>query len=125
MASIAVHDTSQANRNNSNSLQCETDDTSLSGNSPTSAPSRSKIGFDDEEPFEPIAIVGFSLKFPQEATSPEAFWKMLVEKRCSMTEWPKERLNLDAFYHPDSNRPDTVRLSSLSYLDDPFESCCI
>ena len=61
---------------------------------------------------EPIAVVGFSLKFPQDATSPEAFWKMLMEKRCSMTEWPRERLNLDAFYHPDSSRPDTVLLCS-------------
>ena len=61
-----------------------------------------------EDSVEPVAIVGFSLKFPQDATSPEAFWNMLVQKRCSMTEWPKERLNLDAFYHPDGNRPDTV-----------------
>ena len=59
---------------------------------------------------EPIAVVGFSLKFPQEATSPDAFWDMMVEKRCAMTEWPKERLNLEAFYHPDTNRLDTVRI---------------
>ena len=57
---------------------------------------------------EPIAVVGFSIKFPQDATSHESFWKMLMEKRCSMTEWPQDRLNLDAFYHPDSSRPDTV-----------------
>lgn len=58
----------------------------------------------------PIAIVGFSLKFPQEATSPGAFWDMLAEKRCAMTEWPKDRVNIDAFYHADSNRCDTVRI---------------
>lgn len=66
----------------------------------------------DQPRLEPIAVIGFFLKFPQDATSSEAFWKMLMEKRCSMTEWPKERLNLNAFYHPDSSRPDTV-LSSL------------
>ena len=59
---------------------------------------------------EPIAVIGFSLKFPQEATTPEAFWQMLCDKKCSMTEWPRDRLNVDAFYHPDSKRPDTVGL---------------
>ncbi len=46
---------------------------------------------------DPIAIVGFSLKFPQGATSQETFWSMLLEKRCAMMEWPSDRLNLEAF----------------------------
>lgn len=61
-----------------------------------------------DDKLEPLAVVGFSLKFPQEATTPQAFWKMLTEKRCAVTEWPKDRLNIDAFYHLDSSRPDTV-----------------
>lgn len=61
-----------------------------------------------DDKLEPLAVVGFSLKFPQEATTPEAFWKMLTDKRCAVTEWPKDRLNIDAFYNPDSSRPDTV-----------------
>lgn len=24
---------------------------------------------------------------------------MLEDKRCVMTEWPRDRLNIDAFYH--------------------------
>lgn len=47
---------------------------------------------------DPIAICGLSLKFPQDATSPEAFWKMMLEKRCAMTEFPADRLNADGFY---------------------------
>lgn len=61
-----------------------------------------------QDQLDPIAVVGFSIKFPQEATSSEALWSMLLEKRCAMTEWPSERANLDAFYHPDKNRNDTV-----------------
>lgn len=57
---------------------------------------------------EPIAIIGFSFKFPQEATTPDALWQVLREKKCAMTEWPRDRLNVDAFYHPDSRRLDTV-----------------
>ena len=61
---------------------------------------------------EPLAVVGFSLKFPQEATTPEGFWNMLMNKRCAMTEWPPNRLNINAFYHPDCSRSDSVGRSS-------------
>ena len=56
-----------------------------------------------------VAVIGFSLKFPQEATTAESFWKLLDEGRSAMTEFPKDRLNIDAFYHPDSSRRGTVR----------------
>ena len=74
---------------------------------------------------EPIAVVGFSLRFPQEATSPESFWEMLAEKRCAMTEWPKDRINLDAFYHPDSNRTDTVRALPMAKPSSKFSDCSL
>ena len=61
---------------------------------------------DSQDTDEPIAICGLSLKFPQEAISVEAFWEMLVEKRTAMTEFPKDRLNIDAFYDP--NRQNTL-----------------
>jgi Beta-ketoacyl synthase, N-terminal domain len=67
-----------------------------------------------QEKIEPIAVVGFSLKFPQDATSPESFWKMLVEKRCATTQIPEDRLKLDSFYGTDKNRNDTVMTCNLS-----------
>ena len=60
------------------------------------------------EPYESLAVVGLAIKFPQEATSVEKFWRMLLEKRCAMTEWPTDRLNIDAFHHPDPSRRGTV-----------------
>ena len=57
---------------------------------------------------EPIAVIGFSLRFPQEATSPESFWEMLCEGRSAMTEVPSDRFNINGFYHPDASRTDTV-----------------
>ena len=64
-----------------------------------------------------IAVVGFSIKFPQDSTSPQDFWQVLVEGRSAMTEFPKDRLNIDAFYHPDTSRHDTVsKLSSHLFL---------
>ena len=67
-----------------------------------------------QEIVEPIAVVGLSLKFPQDATSPEAFWKMIMEKRCAMTEIPADRLETDSFYGTDKSRNDTVMPSNPS-----------
>lgn len=64
--------------------------------------------FSGENALEPIAVVGFSLGFPQTATCSDAFWKILVEKRNTVTEFPKSRMNIDAMYHPDSNRRGQV-----------------
>lgn len=57
---------------------------------------------------EPVAIIGFSLKFPQDAVTADAFWQMLCEARSAMTEVPQDRFNIDAFYHANSDRLDCV-----------------
>lgn len=70
-------------------------------------------GEDDQlksDKLEPIAVIGFALKFPQEATSPEEFWQMLLQGRSAMTEVPKDRWNIDAFYHPNPDKLDFVSL---------------
>jgi hypothetical protein len=56
-----------------------------------------------------IAIIGFSLRFPGEATSAEGFWKILVEGRCTATQFPPDRLNHDAFYSTGDTAMGTVR----------------
>ena len=62
----------------------------------------------DQDRLEPIAVVGLSLRFPQDATSSESLWNMLMEGRCAMTEVPEDRWNLVSFYHPDAERKDSV-----------------
>ena len=57
---------------------------------------------------EPIAVIGLDLKLPQDAATPEGFFEMLKEGRSALTEVPKDRYNLDAFYHPDPDRAGTV-----------------
>lgn len=63
----------------------------------------------DRDVLEPIAIISYALEYPQDADSPEGFWKVLTEKRNLMTKWPKDRLNLDAFYHRDGRQDQQVR----------------
>ncbi|KAF2864665.1 hypothetical protein BDV95DRAFT_508906 [Massariosphaeria phaeospora] len=65
---------------------------------------------------EPLAIVGFSIKFPGDANTSEAFWRMISEKRCASTDFPESRLNIDSFYHPDGTRTDSVPLHNAHFL---------
>lgn len=65
---------------------------------------------------EPLAIVGFSARFPGEATSEEGFWKLLCEARTAHGKIPADRMNADTLYHPNRDRSDTVSFSNASDL---------
>lgn len=62
----------------------------------------------DGETEDALAIVGFSAKLSQDATSSNQFWRMLSQGRSARTEVPNDRFNIDSFYHPDANRPDAI-----------------
>jgi acyl transferase domain-containing protein len=66
----------------------------------------------DTDKLEPVAIVGMSFGFPGEATTSQSFWNMMMEKRNASQDFPKERLSIDAIYHPDSNRRGQVSSNS-------------
>lgn len=108
MAPITTRNDPYVIPHNKTELQYGSDNKFVAGSISKDDFDRALGSYVEEDILEPIAIVGFSLKFSQEATTPEAFWKMLMKKRCFMTEWPKERLNVDAFYHPNSSQSDTV-----------------
>ena len=55
-----------------------------------------------------VAVIGLSLKFPSDADSPDSYWSMLERGECVMSEWPKDRLTLDAFYHRDHTADEKV-----------------
>lgn len=81
---------------------------------------------DDAEPLQPdkldpIAVVGLALRFPQDATSPEAFWQMLQEGRSALTDVPQDRYHVDAFYNASANQSGmvcSIRISSFQHLAD-------
>ena len=66
-----------------------------------------------QDTLEPIAVIGIALKFPQDATSPEAFWEMLIQGRSALTEIPRDRFNLDAFWSENSEIAGTVQTKSI------------
>lgn len=66
------------------------------------------------KPPEAIVIVGLSCRFPGDATNPEKFWEMCAEGRSAWTTIPEERFNAKAFYHPQGEKQNTVRIRGLS-----------
>lgn len=61
---------------------------------------------------EPIAVVGLATRFPQQATSTESLWELLLQARSTWSPIPKGRFNAEAFYHPDPEHGGTVRAES-------------
>jgi acyl transferase domain-containing protein len=57
---------------------------------------------------EDIAVIGIACRFPGDATSPEKLWEVLSRSESAWSEIPKERFNIDGFYHPDSKRQGSV-----------------
>lgn len=81
------------------------------------------------EPLPPLAVVGMSLRFPQDADTAEAFWDMLISKRCASSDFPSERINISAFHYPDASRLDSLSMrgghfiqGDLAAFDAPFFS---
>ncbi|RAK93462.1 putative polyketide synthase [Aspergillus costaricaensis CBS 115574] len=76
-----------------------------------------------------LAIVGLSFEFPEEATSSERFWEMIVEGRCASKEIPGDRMNIENYYHPDETRASTIAVrkghfvkENIGAFDAPFFS---
>ncbi|KAK3321988.1 putative polyketide synthase [Apodospora peruviana] len=70
----------------------------------------------DEDKIEPIAVVGLSFGFPAGATTSEAFWKLMMEKRNVSQDFPKSRLDVDQIYHPDPSRRGQIPVRGGHFL---------
>src|SRR3954466_7727215 len=66
---------------------------------------------------EPIAMVGMACRFPGNADSPEAYWRLLREGIDAVTEVPPERWNIDDYYDPDPETPGKMYSRHGGFLD--------
>ena len=57
---------------------------------------------------EPIAVVGMGCRFPGGADNPEAFWALLRAGKSGITEVPRDRWNIDAFYDSNPDAPGKI-----------------
>ncbi|KAK3948740.1 hypothetical protein QBC32DRAFT_380299 [Pseudoneurospora amorphoporcata] len=66
---------------------------------------------------EPIAIVGSGCRFTGEATSPAKLWELLKDPKDLTREVPKNRFNVDGFYHPDGEYHGTTNSAKAYFLE--------
>ncbi|GIZ42216.1 hypothetical protein CKM354_000549200 [Cercospora kikuchii] len=70
---------------------------------------------------EPIAVVGSSCRFPGGASTPSKLWQLLKNPRDVLSDIPKDRLGLGAFYHEDGEHHGSTNVVAKAYLleEDP------
>ncbi len=67
--------------------------------------------------FEPIAIIGMAMRLPGRVHNAEDFWDLLTQKRSGICDVPKDRFNINGFYHSTGKR-GTISQNRGYYLDD-------
>jgi hypothetical protein len=72
---------------------------------------------DGPDPVMPIAIVGLAGRYPGDAANPEKLWNLISEARSAMTEIPKDRFNIDAFWHPHNERSGAINVRGGHYMN--------
>ncbi len=66
---------------------------------------------------EPIAIIGLGCRFPMGANDPEAFWRLLRDGVHAISEVPRDRWDVDAYYDPDPSAPGKMYTRYAGFLD--------
>ncbi|KAH9986574.1 polyketide synthase [Xylariaceae sp. FL0662B] len=87
---------------------------------PSAAPESHKAGAPSElntDDNDPITICGFSIKFPQETTCSESFWKLIQDGCCAMTDFPTDRLSVRGFHHRKS-KANTIPLRGGYFINE-------
>lgn len=64
----------------------------------------------------PVAVIGFACRMPGQGDTPEAFWKLMRDGLCAVTEVPEYRWPVNAYYSPDPEAPGKLRCRYGSFL---------
>ncbi|OBT53708.1 Hybrid PKS-NRPS [Pseudogymnoascus sp. 24MN13] len=95
-------------------------DTDSSPQSHDSSTDGTSVSGSEEEPsWTPgnAAIIGMACRVPG-ARNPQQLWKNIIEQKDVQRKIPKERFNVDAFYHPDGTNKGTTNAKYGYLLDD-------
>ncbi|CEJ93554.1 Putative Polyketide synthase [[Torrubiella] hemipterigena] len=65
-----------------------------------------------------IAVIGLGLRFPGKANTPEGLWEVMVGGESQWSEFPKDRLNIDGYFHPSGNRQGSISFRGAHFLKD-------
>ncbi len=70
----------------------------------------------------PLAIVGIGCRFPGGASNATTLWQRLVDGVDAVSEVPRERWEVDRFFHPDPSAPGKTYARHGGFLDQsPFD----
>ncbi|KAI1113132.1 ketoacyl-synt-domain-containing protein [Nemania sp. NC0429] len=67
---------------------------------------------------EPIAIIGMGCRLPGGASSSSKLWELLAAGRSAQGRFPSSRFNIDGFYHPDGNRPGSLKTEGGYFIEE-------
>jgi acyl transferase domain-containing protein len=76
---------------------------------------QAKLNVMEQSQREPIAIIAMGCRFA-DATSPETFWQLLREGVDAVTEIPKDRWDIEAYYDPDPDAPGKMYVRHGSFI---------
>ena len=66
---------------------------------------QSKLDATERARSEPLAVIGLGCRFPGGASEPEAYWRLLRDGVDAIVEIPRDRWDVDEYYHPDPRAP--------------------
>jgi thioester reductase-like protein len=78
---------------------------------------RQQLALERRRRASPIAIVGIGCRFPGGASTPSAFWDLLVRGVDATCEVPADRWDAQAFYDPDPDVPGKAYTTRGAFLD--------
>lgn len=71
---------------------------------------------------QPLAIIGIGCRFPGGASGAGALWERLVDGIDAISEIPRERWEVDRFFHPEASAPGKTYARHGGFLDQsPFD----
>ncbi|KAF8462360.1 hypothetical protein BDZ91DRAFT_662290 [Kalaharituber pfeilii] len=80
-------------------------------------------GIQNSAAVEPIAIIGIAgCRLPGDCTSPSRLWDLLANKRSGHSKIPRRAFNIDAFYHPNHDRPGSIEADGGYFLNEDIRA---
>jgi acyl transferase domain-containing protein/acyl carrier protein len=85
---------------------------------------RAQLDERDRARTEPIAVIGLGCRFPGGASSPDEFWRLLRDGVDAISEIPRDRWDIDAYYDPDPDVPGKMSARCGGFVGDvrPFDA---
>jgi acyl transferase domain-containing protein/SAM-dependent methyltransferase len=79
---------------------------------------RAKLDETDRRQKEPIAIVGIGLRLPGGAHDESSLWQILAQGVDAISEIPRDRWDLDAYYDPDPDKPGKMNTRHGAFINE-------